>query len=155
MSIGSMDSLRLLYPRVIHRIPSWNSFAWVHFNHFRYEFSAIRWEVFRHMKLSWLDFPEYFLLTISVKWHLTSQELINTDPKWPNIALFSIISTQNLRRNIVRSSSNIHFRLLLVLSNCETKVNKFDFICFSEHYVFWLDISMDDILRMTMLQCPE
>ena len=107
------------------------------------------------MKLSQFNLSEYLLLSVPIERKKPSKNMIETDSQRPNIAFFSIILHKNFRCNVIRGPYCIHLLLFLVKGNCKSEINQFYFIFLTKHNVLRFDVSMNNILRMTMLQCFE
>ena len=141
------------YPRVLKDVLSTDSFLWVNRYHLLKQIFCFFWNSPRDMELPFLDLTEHLTLGISIEWHLSCQHLIEADSKGPNVTLLAIVSWENLWSNIVWSTCNIHLSFFLILDQSEPKINKLDLSKVTYHDILWLDVSMDDILRMTMKEC--
>ena len=88
---------------------------------------------------------------IAIERHLIRKILVEHNANGPHVALTAVWFVINdLGRDVVWSSDDL-LEILLALDGGETEVNKFDGIVFIEHDIFGLNVSMDYILRITVL----
>jgi len=114
-------------------------------------FADERW----HVEDAALNLFEDFPLGISIKWHLSGKQLVQTDTQAPYVALFAVVARQYLWRDVVWSSGDVHLRALLLVLDGEAKINEFDSVVVAVHYVFGLDVPVDNVLVVAVMKCLE
>lgn len=83
---------------------------------------------------------------------------VNDDSQRPNVNLIrmSDLSVKNLRRNVVRCSTNCVFLLSIEFQfSCKTKITKFDFHFFVEEEIAKFKISVDHFVTVQVFECDN
>lgn len=150
-----MRMFRLLNPWVIKRLFHSDPSFRVNDKHFGNQILAVWSKIGRHLELARFDLAKHLFWGISIERHGSVEQLIEGNSKRPNVTLFVVLFIEDLRRDIVWRSSNFALLPLIINNQCETKVNESDLAVSSEHDVFWLDVPVDNILRMAMLKSSQ
>lgn len=96
------------------------------------------------------DFAEDFVSRFTLKWQTAADDHVQNAAERPDVALARVIAVQNLwRHEVGRAGKSLHASESLL---CESKVDEAHLAVSSKHDVFWLQVSVDNVLRVAMLQ---
>ncbi len=105
------------------------------------------------MKLCLQDLVVELLLVLPLEGQVTWNQCVKYHSKRPKIRLRPIFALNDFRSHIVGCSCNsCKFRLRCC---SETKIDQTHCIFFCDHYVVWFDVTMHDLLGVTMVNCLE
>ena len=145
-------------PRVLKDFIRFDSFWDVNLDHLVKKVPAVGGHVIKFFESAFLNLGDEIWKCACWKWEamgllFLTQNLIERNPKGPNVTLLSIFFQSYLRSKVVWSSRSLQFTVITSSYQWESKINQLDLAIFPKHDIFWLDISMNDVHRMTMNQC--
>ena len=96
------------------------------------------------------------VLVLGVKGQETRHDEIEYYSKRPGVGFFIILLFKNhFRSHVVASSNNFVLDAIANSDLAKTEVNQFDVVALSDHYVFRLDVSVDDVIGVTVADSFE
>ena len=106
------------------------------------------------MEVCCFDFIKYFLWVASLEWKISWYKGVKKDTERPNISLSLIASMEHFRCHVVWCSCHIS-QILCLASSWKTEIDESygSWIC--NHDILRFDISVNDSLSMTMVDCLE
>ena len=101
------------------------------------------------------DFVENLISAAALKWQITTHEYVEDNAQRPNIALGVVVTVENLRSHVVwRAGDGLTF-LGAVDALAEPEVDQLQLPVRRQHDVVGLDITVDDALRVQVVQRRE
>lgn len=94
-----------------------NSFLWNFFKKLLNQILSILWNILRNLEVSFLNQFKCFILILTFKWYLTNKELIDHNPKSPEITgKASLSKLKHFWRDVLLRANKLFILIIRTLS---------------------------------------
>ena len=107
------------------------------------------------MIVSFLNLSENLGRVVSLERQVSTHQGVEEHTQRPKIGLLTIATFEHLRSHVVWSACDGRQVSVVGCSFRETEINELHFVILGDHDIVGFDISMDNVLRMTMVDSIE
>ena len=97
------------------------------------------------------DLLEDLLLGVALKGKISADERVEDNPERPQIRLLAVVALDHFWCHIVGCSRYLRQTLPGMCRRRQSEIDQAHRVLLSNHDIVWLDVSVDHILRMTMV----
>mmetsp|Transcript_22413 Transcript_22413/g.19338 ORF Transcript_22413/g.19338 Transcript_22413/m.19338 type:complete len:207 (-) Transcript_22413:392-1012(-) len=152
----------LFEPRILKSLFSTITLLWVHIKHFLdhfFSFIGYTGKLFKLERESALsNFFHNFLVIITIKRWESTKENVEDDTARPNVTLFIITTTKDLRGYIIRCTKASFQLIFGVKDSRSTKINQFNHGSFAwifQHDILGFQIPMNNVILVAVIYCTK
>ena len=107
------------------------------------------------MEISLLNLAEHLSGRVTLEWQVATDKSVEKHTERPDVSFLTIGTVKNFRGHIVGCSRHSCQILIGLGSFGEAEVNQTHSVVLRNHNIIGLNITMDNVLSVTMIDCLE